>query len=198
MLCCHIQIYANLSRQTKVHFVGKKPGITSDNPPPQGYICYRCGEKGHWIKECPTNDDPNYENKPRIKRTTGIPRSFLKTVDKPVVTGDGGDDAKPPSGIMVNAEGQFVIAEPDKASWEKFQEKTRPKYVLARKLLSVLPANYIGLLPDASIINFNATTFHFLRFLPFNNVMNMQWIFISYNSLEFFLLATWREQGCGQ
>ena len=58
--------------------------------------------------------------------------------------------------------------------FEKFQEKTRPKYVLARKLLSVLPANYIGLLPDASIINFNATTFHFLRFLPFNNVMNMQ------------------------
>ena len=46
-------------------------------------------------------------------------------MDKPVVTGDGGDDAKPPSGIMVNAEGQFVIAEPDKASWEKFQEKTK-------------------------------------------------------------------------
>ncbi|KAE9378186.1 DWNN-domain-containing protein [Stipitochalara longipes BDJ] len=113
------------AKQTKVHFVGKKPGTTSDNPPPQGYICYRCGEKGHWIKECPTNDDPNYENKPRIKRTTGIPRSFLKTVEKPVVTGDGGDDAKPPSGIMVNAEGQFVIAEPDKASWEKFQEKTK-------------------------------------------------------------------------
>jgi protein MPE1 len=49
----------------------------------------------------------------------------LKTVDKPVLTGDGTDDAKPPSGIMVNAEGQFVIAEPDKASWDKFQEKTK-------------------------------------------------------------------------
>jgi protein MPE1 len=115
----------NLTRQTKVHYAGKKPGTNSDNPPPLGYVCYRCGEKGHWIKECPTNDDPNFENKPRIKRTTGIPRSFLKTVDKPALTGDGTDDAKPPSGIMVNAEGQFVIAEPDKASWDKFQEKTK-------------------------------------------------------------------------
>jgi protein MPE1 len=100
--------------------------MTSENEPPLGYVCYRCGEKGHWIKECPTNDDPNYENKPRIKRTTGIPRSFLKTVEKPTaLTGDGTDDAKPPSGIMVNAEGQFVIAEPDKASWEQFQAKTK-------------------------------------------------------------------------
>ena len=48
----------------------------------------------------------------------------MKTVDKPVLTGDG-EDAKPPSGIMVNAEGQFVIAEPDKASWEQFQAKTK-------------------------------------------------------------------------
>jgi protein MPE1 len=34
------------------------------------------------------------------------------------------DDTKLPSGVMVNAEGDFVIAEPDKASWEKFQAKT--------------------------------------------------------------------------
>lgn len=108
-----------------VHYPHKK-NHTSDNEPPLGYICYRCGEKGHWIKECPTNDDPNWENKPRIKRTTGIPRSFLKTVDKPTaLSGDGSEDSKPPSGIMVNAEGQFVIAEPDKASWDKFQEKTK-------------------------------------------------------------------------
>jgi protein MPE1 len=107
-----------------VHYPNKKHN--SENEPPLGYICYRCGEKGHWIKECPTNDDPNWENKPRIKRTTGIPRSFLKTVDKPTaLSGDGSEDSKPPSGIMVNAEGQFVIAEPDKASWEQFQAKTK-------------------------------------------------------------------------
>jgi protein MPE1 len=103
----------------------KKTTSSSDNEPPFGYVCYRCGEKGHWIKECPTNDDPNYESKTRLKRTTGIPRSFLKTVDKPTALASDGDDTKLPSGIMVNAEGQFVIAEPDKKSWEQFQAKTK-------------------------------------------------------------------------
>jgi protein MPE1 len=108
---------------------GKKtaPSNVPDHEPPTGYICYRCGEKGHWIQVCPTNEDPNFDNKPRVKRTTGIPRSFLKTVEKPVaLSGDGTtDDVKPPSGVMVNAEGEFVIAEPDKASWEQFQAKTK-------------------------------------------------------------------------
>ncbi|KAK2625015.1 hypothetical protein QTJ16_005384 [Diplocarpon rosae] len=114
-----------MGKQTKVYHSNNHKK-TSENEPPPGYVCYRCGEKGHWIKECPTNDDPNFENKPRIKRTTGIPRSFLKTVDKPTaMNGDGMEDSKPPSGIMVNAEGQFVIAEPDKASWEQFQAKTK-------------------------------------------------------------------------
>jgi protein MPE1 len=92
-----------------------------------GYICYRCGEKGHWIQLCPTNDDPNFDNKPRVKRTTGIPKSFLKTVEKPAALVNDGttDDTKLPSGVMVNADGDFVVAEPDKASWEKFQAKTK-------------------------------------------------------------------------
>jgi protein MPE1 len=76
---------------------------------------------------CPTNDDPTFDNKPRVKRTTGIPRSFLKAVEKPVaLSGDGTtDDTKAPSGIMVNADGEFVIAEPDRAAWEQFQAKTK-------------------------------------------------------------------------
>ena len=24
-----------------------------DHPPPAGYVCYRCGERGHWIQLCP-------------------------------------------------------------------------------------------------------------------------------------------------
>lgn len=35
------------------------------------------------------------------------------------------DETKPPSGIMVNADGEYVIAEPDKKSWEQFQAKTQ-------------------------------------------------------------------------
>ncbi|KAL1837114.1 hypothetical protein VTJ49DRAFT_4277 [Mycothermus thermophilus] len=107
----------------------KKPVNVPDHDPPQGYICYRCGEKGHWIQLCPTNDNPEYDNRPRVKRTTGIPRSFLKTVDKATALGHNadGDDSKTPSGIMVNADGEFVIAEPDKASWEQFQAKAKVK-----------------------------------------------------------------------
>lgn len=104
-----------------------KPTNVPDHPPPPGYICYRCGEKGHWIQVCPTNDDPTYENRPRVKRTTGIPRSFLKTVEKPSALATDGtvDDTKQPAGIMVNAEGEWVIAEPDKAAWDQYQAKAK-------------------------------------------------------------------------
>ena len=76
---------------------------------------------------CPTNDDPTYENRPRVKRTTGIPRSFLKTIEKPAALANDGtiDDTKQPAGVMVNAEGEWVIAEPDKASWDQYQAKAR-------------------------------------------------------------------------
>ncbi|KAI1104734.1 DWNN domain-containing protein [Jackrogersella minutella] len=105
----------------------KKPANVPDHDPPNGYICYRCGQKGHWIQVCPTNDNPEFDNRPRVKRTTGIPRSFLKTVDKSALqqTGTDGEEVKPPAGVMVNADGEFVIAEPDKASWEQYQAKTK-------------------------------------------------------------------------
>lgn len=82
---------------------------------------------GHWIQMCPTNNDPNFDGRPRVKRTTGIPRSFLKTIEKPAALSNDGtlDDTKQPSGVMVNAEGEFVIAEPDQASWEQYQAKAK-------------------------------------------------------------------------
>lgn len=104
-----------------------KQSDVPDRPPPQGYICYRCGEKGHWIKACPTNDDPSYVNRPRVKRTTGIPKSFLKTVEKPTSMANDGtvDETKQPSGVMVNADGEWVVAEPDKASWDQYQARAK-------------------------------------------------------------------------
>jgi protein MPE1 len=116
-----------MSHQTPVFKPGqKRPANVPDHEPPNGYICYRCGNKGHWIQLCPTNDDPDFDNRPRVKRTTGIPRSFLQKVDKSVVLAQSeGDESKRPSGIMVNAEGDFVVAEPDKAAWEKFQAKAQ-------------------------------------------------------------------------
>ncbi|KAI1850670.1 hypothetical protein JX266_003952 [Neoarthrinium moseri] len=116
-----------MAHQAPVYKPGaKKPVNVPDHEPPNGYICYRCGQKGHWIQVCPTNDNPEFDNRPRVKRTTGIPRSFLKTVDKSALQqGDGEDGIKPPAGVMVNADGDFVIAEPDKASWEQFQAKSK-------------------------------------------------------------------------
>ena len=35
------------------------------------------------------------------------------------------DDSKHPSGVMVNADGEYVIAEPDQASWEQFKAKAK-------------------------------------------------------------------------
>ncbi|KAL8762502.1 MAG: hypothetical protein Q9184_001502 [Pyrenodesmia sp. 2 TL-2023] len=104
-----------------------KQANVPDRPPPQGYVCYRCGEKGHWIQACPTNDDPAYVNRPRVKRTTGIPKSFLKTVEKPTaMTNDGTvDDTRQPSGVMINADGDWVIAEPDQASWDQYQARAK-------------------------------------------------------------------------
>ena len=62
-----------------------------------------------------------------MKRTTGIPRSFLKTVEKPTTLANDGtiDDTKQPPGVMVNAEGEWVIAEPDKAAWDQYQAKAK-------------------------------------------------------------------------
>jgi hypothetical protein len=61
---------------------------------------------GHWIQDCPTNSDREFDNKPRIKRTTGIPRSFLKAVENP----NKGELAQ---GVMVTPEGGYVVAQPD-------------------------------------------------------------------------------------
>lgn len=83
-----------------------------EKPLPPSYVCYRCGKKGHWIQDCPTNSDRDFDHRPRIKRTTGIPRSFLKAVETP---SEGG----PSQGIMITPEGGFVVAQPDAASWQK-------------------------------------------------------------------------------
>ncbi|KAM9227969.1 LOW QUALITY PROTEIN: E3 ubiquitin-protein ligase RBBP6-like [Leptosomus discolor] len=65
-----------------VNYVEKPLG-----PPPPSYICFRCGIPGHYRKDCPTKGDKNFQSVPRIKRSTGIPKSFLMEVEDPNTKG---------------------------------------------------------------------------------------------------------------
>ncbi|KAI0350721.1 DWNN-domain-containing protein [Trametes cingulata] len=107
-----VRIYNNNPRGAPRGGKPYQPSHHHDRPLPPSYVCYRCGQKGHWIQDCPTNNDRDYDHRPRIKRTTGIPRSFLKAVDNPT-TGQLGQ------GVMVTPEGGYVVAQPDSASWQK-------------------------------------------------------------------------------
>jgi protein MPE1 len=64
--------------------------------PPPNYVCFRCNQRGHYISDCPTADDPAYDP-PRVKRATGIPKSFLKSVEANT------------AGAMLGPEGNYVV-----------------------------------------------------------------------------------------
>ncbi|KAJ3121668.1 hypothetical protein HK098_003492, partial [Nowakowskiella sp. JEL0407] len=85
--------------------------------PPVGYVCYRCGQKGHFISACPTLNDSEFQPK-RIKRTTGIPKIFLQSVDNV-------ESVKDKSGVMVTSNGDLVVAMANTQAWNKISSQTK-------------------------------------------------------------------------
>lgn len=121
----------------------KPAAAAATNPedvPPPGYVCYRCGGRDHWIKNCPTNTDPNYEGK-KLRKTTGIPRTYLKTVSKEALddasqfsTDDNGELVDNQGNkYMVTDTGEYVIAMADTKTWLNYQEKQQNAAMKAKK-----------------------------------------------------------------
>ncbi len=86
--------------------------------PPSDYVCHRCGSKDHWIKNCPTKDDPKWDGK-RVMKTTGIPKTFLKSIPNP----EHGDANQ--GNYMITESGEYVVAVADDKSWKNHQQKSR-------------------------------------------------------------------------
>ncbi|KAI9294077.1 hypothetical protein K502DRAFT_11551 [Neoconidiobolus thromboides FSU 785] len=85
-----------------------------NKPISANYVCHKCGIKGHYVQNCPSQVDRK-NMQPRVKKTTGIPRSFLKNVEQ---VPDG-------KGAMVASDGTLVIAQANSTAWEKIRMNQR-------------------------------------------------------------------------
>ncbi|KAH9386722.1 uncharacterized protein NEMAJ01_1618 [Nematocida major] len=87
--------------------------------PPESYTCFRCGQKGHFIQMCPTNSNKQYDSM-RIKKATGIPKTFLVPVEE-----------TSPTSVLLNEEGKFVRAQPQTKEFSRrfkpAEERSIPK-----------------------------------------------------------------------
>lgn len=70
-------------------------GANQVGPVPPSYRCYKCHQNGHWIKECPLGQGVEPLE---IKKSTGIPQSFMIPVEGPQVPG-----------AMMMSNGQYAV-----------------------------------------------------------------------------------------
>ena len=85
--------------------------------PPPSYICLRCGQPGHYIKDCPTNRDKDSGSGRRIKKCSGIPTSFLMEVTDPTM-----------KGAMLTNTGKYVIPTLDAEAYA-IGKKEKPPFL---------------------------------------------------------------------
>lgn len=89
---------------------------------PKGYICYRCGQQGHHISDCPTSADPDAK---RIRPAVGVPSVLLaKNAEGGLLLPDGTTGTLQPNedaflkemGLAKPAEPPAAASEPPPAS----------------------------------------------------------------------------------
>lgn len=124
------QTQQEMATKSKVYTPRPQISTEPDKTLPPGYICHRCGQKGHWITQCPSIYDHTWETK-KVLRTTGIPKSMLRTISSSAMA-QGGDDPEGKAYLM-NADGEYVVAVADDKSWEAFQARQLQQQAKAKR-----------------------------------------------------------------
>ncbi|XP_059155173.1 E3 ubiquitin-protein ligase RBBP6-like [Physella acuta] len=98
-------------------FLGKhQTGVPHDT-----YVCRRCGQKGHYVTNCPNSIPEDRIIEPRYKRTTGIPSTMLTIVDDPLHPG-----------ALLTHHGQFAVPTVDVLGYRE-TKKERPPFLPGEK-----------------------------------------------------------------
>lgn len=83
---------------------------------PENYVCFRCGQKGHYIQNCHTNQDKAFDIL-RIRKPSGIPKDFLVPVS--------GESLPANTAMLVTSEGGYVKAQPQTQEWKRHRPRAR-------------------------------------------------------------------------
>ncbi|OUM67129.1 hypothetical protein PIROE2DRAFT_22055, partial [Piromyces sp. E2] len=107
---------ANKSNQSGVKTEETLEGLTEEER--INAMFQKSGE--HWkqlqdemANDCPTLGDKEFD-RPKLKRTTGIPKCFLKAVDTKQAS---------EGGVMVTQNGELVVVQPNEQEWKKMTSK---------------------------------------------------------------------------
>ncbi|CAN0876598.1 E3 ubiquitin ligase PQT3-like [Linum grandiflorum] len=84
----------------------------SSLPPPNGYVCHRCGIKGHFIQDCPTNGDPNYDHSKRMRASAATPSAAAESEFDRQMEGISSCKAAAPATSNSSGGGSYTVVVP--------------------------------------------------------------------------------------